>query len=166
MQICTISPSLRKRKDPSKIEKKESHYLFHDLQLVNMSPAISKELVNDFHCTTLWCEDFSNRCISKCNPSTSHCLTVCVVPLSRGWLRLCVAGSGPRRSSRWFRTLPRWPVWRRLPTVTLCRYTGSTKWLSNAPCRPRMFHLRVRDEIRESGGSEERGSRGEIGMMV
>lgn len=88
---------------------------------------------------------------------------VVVIPLSRGWLRLYVAGSGPRRSWRWFRTLPRWPVWRRLPTVMLCRYTGSTKWLSNAPCRPRMFHLGVgrrweeekREEVKE--GREEKG---------
>lgn len=30
--------------------------------------------------------------------------------------------------------------WRRLPAM-LCRYTGSMKWQSSAPCRPSTFHL-------------------------
>lgn len=130
----------------------KSHYLRTTTQVVNMSPSFQQQL--------RWEEilpyNFPVRGLHKVdvllperNYRAGTCVTVCVavVPLSRGWLRRCVAGSGPSRSSRWFSTRPRWPVWRRLPTVTLCRYTGSTKWLSNAPCRPRMFHLR--------GGSQE-----------
>lgn len=88
-----------------------------------------------------------------------------VVPLSRGWLRLYVAGSGPRRSCRWLRTLLRWPVWRRLPTVTLCRYIGSTKWLSSAPCTPRMFHLRGEEgrSIKKRSDDDERSEEGRMG---
>lgn len=124
---------------------------------------ISQSQANTFVCATFWSEapkSVRAPSISALNVihlhSTETCLTVCVVvvPLSRGWLRLYVAGSGPRRSCRWFRTLPRWPVWRRLPTVTLCRYTGSTKWLSNAPCRPRMFHLKGGWRRERAGGKK------------
>lgn len=94
--------------------------------------------------------------VLKTNKQTRGWSVGVVLPLSRGWLRLCAKGSGPRRSSRWFKTLPRWPVCRRLPTVKLCRYTGSTRWLSSAPCRPRTFHLG--EGGRRQDGEEVKGA--------
>lgn len=43
--------------------------------------------------------------------------------------------------------LLRWPVWTRVPTVRLHRYTGSIRWDSSAPCRPSTLHLSHRHKM-------------------
>lgn len=80
-----------------------------------------------------------------------------LLPLRRGRLCRYEAGSWPTSSVLRLITRERWPVWRRLPTTMLCRYTGSMKWQSSAPCRPSTFHLRERAV---SGGRARAGSPG------
>lgn len=80
-------------------------------------------------------------------PADGRALVTCVyedgvfLPLRRGRLCRYEVGSCPTSSVRWLMTRERWPVWRRLPTMMLCRYTGSMKWQSSAPCSPSTFHL-------------------------
>lgn len=49
------------------------------------------------------------------------------LPLRRGWLCRYEVGSWPMSSVLWLMTRERWPVWCRLPTTMLWRYTGSMK---------------------------------------
>lgn len=54
-------------------------------------------------------------------------LETVLLPLRRGLFCRYEAGSWPMPSILWLMTRARWPVWCRLPTMMLWRYTGSMK---------------------------------------